>query len=163
VAEAVPIEPVCPGNSRSSAKNREFSGKVPVSNLARRGFPNGVSLLRANSRQPLNGKKCVANREFLQATGTRSRNLEIRSVKVFAVKCDSRVMDASGLGDRARLPRYVNPIRAMLWAGCPMRPNSWGIQGLGIVVGPRIFFGRGAPDFFKAEEAPCTIFKLGNR
>jgi hypothetical protein len=35
-----------------------------------------------------------------------------------------------------------------------MRPNPWGIQGLGNVIGPRIFFSRGAPDFFDAEEAP---------
>ena len=33
-----------------------------------------------------------------------------------------------------------------------MRPNPWGIQGIGNVIGPRIFFGRGAPGYFQTDE-----------
>jgi DNA modification methylase len=33
-----------------------------------------------------------------------------------------------------------------------MRPNPWGIQGLGNVIGLRISFGRGAPGYFQADE-----------
>jgi len=33
-----------------------------------------------------------------------------------------------------------------------MRPNLWGIQGIGNVIGPRIFFGRGAPGYFQTDE-----------